>query len=224
MLKYVITGPQGSGKGTQARLLAARYGLVHISVGDILRWNVENRTKTGARIRRLMAAGELAPDELAEDVVKRRLEQHDWNFGFVLDGFPRNVAQARFFLESYEIDAVIHLDVPDAVVLERVLSRRLCRRCGLDYNLIDHRPAVADVCDMCGGPLSQRPDDTPSSARERLKTYREKTQPILELFRPRALVFTIDGQRSIAAVQEDIAGRLDSARAALASLLSPAVG
>lgn len=130
-----------------------------------------------------MAEGQLVPDELIEELVERRLDDHDWNFGFVLEGFPRNVGQARFFLEGYDIDAVILIDVPEAVVFERMLSRRLCSRCGLDYNLISHRPAGPGTCDVCHGRLVQRPDDTPDAIRARLHDYDGKTRPIVELFR-----------------------------------------
>src|SRR5687768_6292661 len=128
MRKYVIIGVQGSGKGTQALLLAQDLDLVHISVGDIFRWHVQNHTKLGAQVRRIMAAGELVGDDLVEGVVRDRLDQHDWNYGFVIDGFPRNARQAEFFLESYDIDSVIHLDLPDSEVRRRVLARRLCSR------------------------------------------------------------------------------------------------
>src|SRR5499433_3394930 len=147
MHKYIIMGVQGCGKGTQARLLKEWLDLVHISVGDMFRWHIQSHTKLGARIKRLVAEGELVPDDVVEDVVKQRLEQHDWNYGFILDGFPRNARQAAFFLESYDIDAVLLIEVPDAVVQERILNRRLCPTCGLDYNLIFHRPAVANTCD-----------------------------------------------------------------------------
>jgi adenylate kinase len=193
MHKYIIMGVQGCGKGTQAKLLRDDFDLVHISVGDIFRWHIQNHTKLAARIRRLVAAGELVPDDVVEEVVQARLEQHDWNFGFILDGFPRNRRQAEFFLESYDVDAVILIRVPDEVVMERVLSRRLCQGCGLDYNLIHHRPAVADTCDVCGGPLVSRPDDTPEAVRLRLQDYHTKTEPILELFRRKELVVAVDG-------------------------------
>ena len=126
--KYVLMGVQGSGKGTQAALLARDLDLTQISVGDIFRWHVQNHTKLGAQVRRVMAAGELVGDDLVETVVSERLGQHDWNYGFVIDGFPRNRPQAEFFLESYDIDAVIHLDLPDDEVRRRVLARRLCSR------------------------------------------------------------------------------------------------
>jgi adenylate kinase len=114
MRKYVIMGMQGSGKGTHAKMLAADFDLEHIAVGDILRRNVQHRTKLGAQVRRTMAAGLLVGDDLVENVVKQRLSEHDWNFGFIIDGFPRSERQAEFFLESYDLDGVIYLELPDS--------------------------------------------------------------------------------------------------------------
>jgi adenylate kinase len=208
MHKYIIMGVQGCGKGTQARLLKESFDLVHISVGDIFRWQIQSHTKLGARIKRIVAEGQLVPDDVVEEVVKQRLEQHDWNYGFILDGFPRNSRQAAFFLESYDIDAVLLIEVPDAVVQERILNRRLCPKCGLDYNLIFHRPAVANTCDICGAMLIARPDDTPEAVHARLQDYHTKTQPILELFRRKELVVTVDGSRSAAEVQQDLRRQL----------------
>ncbi len=153
MRKYIIMGPQGSGKGTQAKMLASDFDLVHISVGDIFRWHVQSRTKLGTKVQRYMKEGRLVPDEMVSDVVKWRLEIHDWRCGFVLDGFPRNAAQTEFFLENYDIDAVISIELPEQAAIERMQSRRLCSSCGLDYNLIQLRPKVPDVCDNCGGRL-----------------------------------------------------------------------
>ena len=149
MRKYVIMGVQGSGKGTRSQLLATDLDIVHISVGDIFRWNVQHHTKMGAQVRRTMAAGELVGDDLAEAVTAQRLAEHDWNYGFVIDGFPRNARQAGFFLESYDIDGVIHLDMPDSEIRRRVLNRRVCPTCGINYNLIDSSPKVAGQCDSC---------------------------------------------------------------------------
>jgi adenylate kinase len=208
MHKYILLGVQGSGKGTQAKLLQNDFDLVHISVGDIFRWHIHSHTKLAARIRRIVAAGQLVPDDVVAEVVRNRLDQHDWNFGFLLDGFPRNRPQAEFFLESYDIDAMIHIQVPDAAVFERIQSRRLCSRCGLDYNLIHHRPAVADTCDVCGGPLITRADDTPAAVRERLRDYHSKTEPVLELFRGKGLIVTVDGTKAPEMVQQDIRRQL----------------
>ena len=204
MHKYVIMGVQGCGKGTQAKRLKEELDLVHVSVGDVFRWNVQSHTKLGARIKRLVAAGQLVPDEIVAEVVKTRLDEHDWNYGFILDGFPRNRTQAEFFLESYDVDAVILIHVPDEVVLERILSRRLCSQCGLDYNLIHHRPAVPDVCDVCGGALVVRADDRPEAIRARLADYHGKTEPTLELFRKKGLIVRVDGTRPAGEVYAEL--------------------
>jgi len=204
MRKYVIIGVPGSGKSTQATLLAADLDLVHISVGDIFRWNVQNHTKMGAQVRRIMAAGELVGDDLAEAVTAERLGQHDWNYGFIIDGFPRNPRQAEFFLESYDIDGVIHLDMPDSEVRRRVLARRLCANCGVDYNLIQSRPATEGVCDVCGGNLVTREDDTEEALVVRLREYHEKTDPVLDLFRRKEYVATIDATASKDEIQQAI--------------------
>jgi adenylate kinase len=208
MRKYVIMGVQGSGKGTQGALLARDFDLVQISVGDLFRWNVQQHTKMGAQVRRIMAAGELVSDDLVESVVRFRLDQHDWNYGFIVDGFPRNHRQAQFFLESYDIDGVIHLDLPDSEVRRRVLARRLCSRCGMDYNLIAHRPEVEDRCDVCGGELVSREDDTEEALAARLRDYHEKTNPVLDLFRRKEFVFTVDARPDKARVQQAIRGQL----------------
>ena len=204
MRKYVIIGLPGSGKGTQGTILAADLDLVHISVGDIFRWNVQNHTKMGAQVRRIMAAGELVGDDMAEAVTAERLAQHDWNYGFVIDGFPRNARQAEFFLESYDIDSVIHLDMPDSEVRRRILARRLCSGCGMDYNLIQSRPQEEGVCDVCGGNLVTREDDTEEALAVRLRDYHEKTDPVLDLFRRKEYVAAIDARATREEIQQAI--------------------
>jgi adenylate kinase len=204
MRKYVIMGVQGSGKGTQSQLLAADLDIVHISVGDIFRWNVQNHTKMGALVRRIMAAGELVGDDLVESVVQERLTQHDWNFGFIIDGFPRNRRQAEFFLESYDIDGVIELDLPDSEVRRRILNRRLCADCGMDYNLIDSSPKEAGKCDMCGGELITREDDTEEALAVRLREYHAQTEEVLDIFRRKEYVYVVDARPAPEAVQEQI--------------------
>jgi adenylate kinase len=209
MRKYVIMGVQGSGKGTQSAMLANDLDLVHISVGDIFRWNVQHHTKLGAQVRRTMAAGELVDDDLAEGVVKDRLAQHDWNYGFIIDGFPRNERQAEFFLESYDIDGVIFLDLPDSEVRRRVLARRLCQDCGMDYNLIDSSPREEGKCDACGGKLVQREDDTEEALAVRLREYHGKTNPVLDIFRRKEYVVTIDARADKVEIQRAIRAALD---------------
>lgn len=204
MRKYVIMGVQGSGKGTQAKMLAEDFDLVHISVGDIFRWHVQNHTKIGAQVRRIMAAGQLVDDDLVESVVRERLNHHDWNYGFIVDGFPRNRRQAEFFVESYDIDAVIHLDLPDTEVRRRVLARRVCARCGMDYNLLNQSPRRDGRCDVCGGELLSREDDTEAALAARLLDYHTKTDPVLELFRRKEYVVTVDARPGKEAVQQTI--------------------
>src|SRR5208282_2648668 len=208
MRKYIIMGVQGSGKGTHAKMLAEDFDLVHIAVGDIFRWNVQNHTKIGAQVRRTMTAGLLVGDDLVEGVVQVRLSEHDWNYGFIIDGFPRNERQAEFFLESYDIDGVIHLDLPDAEVARRVLARRLCSTCGMDYNLLDNSPSADGKCDVCGGDLIRREDDTEEALAVRLREYHEKTNPVLNIFRRKEYVITVDSRPAKEQVQQAIRDEL----------------
>jgi len=207
MRKFVIMGVQGSGKGTQAGMLAADLDLVHLSVGDIFRWHVQHHTKIGAQVRRTMAAGAMVDDALVEGVMGDRLAWHDWNYGFILDGFPRTVRQAEFFLESYDIDAVINLEMPDSVVRERVLARRLCSGCGLDWNLLAHRPKVPDVCDICLSALVAREDDNLLALGARLRDYHDKTAPVLALFERKEFVAQFDATQPVNAIQHEIRTR-----------------
>ena len=207
MRKFIIMGVQGSGKGTQAKLLARDFGLEHISVGDVFRWNVQHHTKLGAQVKRTMASGELVDDDLVESVVRERLVAHDWNYGFIIDGFPRNARQAEFFLEGYDIDGVIDLHLPDDEVRRRVLARRICSRCGVDYNLMAHRPADADTCDVCGGALVAREDDNPEALARRVAEYHEHTRPLVEIFERKEYVATIDASAAVKDVQAAIRAR-----------------
>jgi adenylate kinase len=206
--KYVIMGVQGSGKGTQATMLAEDLDLVHIAVGDIFRWNVQHHTKLGAQVRRIMAGGLLVSDDLVEGVVRERLTQHDWNYGFIVDGFPRNERQAEFFLESYDIDGVIFLDLPDSEVRRRVLARRLCSGCGMDYNLLASSPRVVGQCDACGAALVTREDDSEEALAVRLREYHEKTNPVLEIFRRKEYVIAVDARPDPEHVQQEVRRQL----------------
>jgi adenylate kinase len=207
MRKFVIMGIQGSGKGTQAKLLADAFDLVQMSVGDILRWNVQNHTKLGAHVWRVVASGHLVEDDVVERVIRERLAIHDWNYGFIVDGFPRNARQAEFFLESYDIDGVINLELPDSEVERRVLARRLCSGCGLDYNLIAHRPKVENVCEVCGSALTVRSDDNPEALAVRLREYHDKTKPVIEIFQRKEFVADIDATRSKGEIHTEIRER-----------------
>jgi adenylate kinase len=209
MRKFIIMGIQGSGKGTQAKLLAEDLDLEHISVGDIFRWNVQHHTKLGAQVKRIMASGHLVDDDLVESVVRDRLSAHDWNFGFIVDGFPRNPRQAEFFLESYDIDGVINLHLPDEEVHRRVMARRLCSQCGLDYNLMAHRPQTDGVCDVCKGTLIARADDNPEALAVRLADYHRQTKPLIEIFQRKEYVATIDATKPVHEVQAAVRAAFD---------------
>jgi adenylate kinase len=183
MNKFIICGPQGSGKGTQAELLCKAYNLVHISIGDLFRWHMANHTKLAAKVTRIMNEGRLVPDDIVEVVVRERLQLHDWNYGFVLDGFPRTRPQAEFLFESWNLDGAVYLDVPEEVVSDRVLKR-----------------AQAGA----GGGFTKRADDNIAALRVRLKEFREKTEPLLSLFEEKNLLLTIDGNRAVEEVHQSI--------------------
>jgi adenylate kinase len=183
MNKLILIGPQGSGKGTQADLLAKGYNFVHISIGDIFRWNMANHTKLAARVTRIMNEGRLVPDEIVEEVVRGRLEQHDWNYGFILDGFPRTRPQAEFLFESWNMDHAIYLDVPEDIVFDRVLKRAQAGQ---------------------GGGFTKRADDNIPALRVRLKEFREKTTPLLSLFEEKDMLITVDGNRPVEEVFQTV--------------------
>ena len=187
MHKYVVSGPQGCGKGTQSELLCRDYDSVHISIGEIFRWHVRNHTKLAARIRRITEQGLLVPDEIVEEVVRKRLEEHDWNYGFVLDGFPRTERQAEYLFENWNLDKVIYLDIPEEVVSRRVM----------------HRAKVGD-----GSGFTKRVDDDPEVLTTRLREYHEKTRPLLDLYRKTEMLITIDANRPIPQIYEEIRLRL----------------
>jgi adenylate kinase len=207
--KFIIMGIQGSGKGTQAKLLARDLELEHFSVGDYFRWNVQHHTKLGAQVKRIIASGRLVDDDLVEAAVRANLEDHDWNYGFIVDGFPRNARQAEFFLERYDIDGVINLEMPDEEVSRRVLARRVCSNCGLDYNLMAHRPQEEGKCDVCGGILASRPDDNPEALALRLADYHEQTKPLIEIFQRKEIVASFDATQSVIEVQQAIRTRFN---------------
>jgi adenylate kinase len=183
MNKYIMFGPQGSGKSTQSRLLAQAFDFVHISIGGLFRWNIENHTKLAAQVQRLLASGHLVPDEIVAQVVRERLELHDWNYGFVLDGFPRTRRQAEYLFENWNMDRVIYLNVSDDVVERRVLQRA---RQGF------------------GGGYTKRADDNPESLRVRMQQYHEKTKPLLDLYKQKNMLIDINGELPISVVYSRI--------------------
>lgn len=176
MNKYIMIGPQGAGKGTQSILLSETFGFVHISIGEIFRWHVDNHTKLGSRVTRITAHGRLVSDEIVEEVVRERLELHDWRHGFVLDGFPRTPSQASYLFENWNLDCAIYLDLADTAVSQRVMKR-------------------AQVGE--GGGFTKRADDNPEALRHRLSEYHLKTRPLLKIFEERDMLLRVDAGRSI---------------------------
>ncbi|QQE10430.1 nucleoside monophosphate kinase [Planctomycetota bacterium] len=181
MRKFVIMGVQGSGKGTQSRMLCNTYGFKHISTGDMFREEIQSQSPIAEKIKNLINQGNLVPDEIVSEVVRKGLSQLDDSKGFILDGFPRNAAQAQFLIDNIDIDAVIVLEIPDQVVIERIMSRRLCSECKRDYNIDFRPPTVEGICDDCGGKLIQREDDYEEAVKKRIADYHASTSPAIEL-------------------------------------------
>jgi adenylate kinase len=201
MRKYAMVGAPGSGKSTHSRILARDFDLARISVGDIFRWHVRQHTKIGARVREVVAAGRLVADPLVDSVVRDRLDQHDWNHGFVIDGYPRSQCQAEFLLRGYDLDAAVYLDLSDDRIRDRVLGRRRCGRCGM---VVQSPSRQEDGCDVCGGPLVTRDDDTAEALAARIHDHHEDIGRVLELLRRKAPVFVVDASRDPGVVQREI--------------------
>ncbi|MEZ0092100.1 adenylate kinase [Streptacidiphilus sp. EB129] len=196
-MRIVLVGPPGAGKGTQATLLAKTLSIPHVSTGDLFRANISQGTELGLAAKSLMDAGKLVPDEVTIEMAKDRLAQPDAAHGFLLDGFPRNVAQSVALdgiLKEWgiELDGVLDLEVPEDEVVRRIAGRRICRNDGGHvYHVESHPPAAEGICDVCGGELYQRSDDTEDKVRTRLEVYHTETEPIIEYYQKQGLVTTI---------------------------------
>jgi len=187
-MRLVLLGPPGSGKGTYASRLNIRLGVPHISTGDIVRDEIKAGTELGKQIRRYSDRGELVPDEIIIEMLQARLDRPDCANGFILDGFPRTIAQADALGKIAEIDLVINLNVPDEIIIQRLSNRLVCRRCGAIFNALTLKPKKDLVCDECGGELYTRDDDRPEVIKERLNVYRRETAPLIEHYRNKELL------------------------------------
>lgn len=210
----MLLGPPGAGKGTQAEYLVQKFNLAYISTGEILRSAVKNGTPLGLQARQFMEQGQLVPDEVVIGIVKERLSESDCEKGALLDGFPRTVVQARsldFVLSKMNcrLDGVIHIEVEEEELIARLTGRRVCRDCGATYHIKFNSPKVRNVCDQCGGELSQREDDSLATVTERLVVYKKQTEPLIEYYQQQGLLHTINGNQEIDIISEQISVVLD---------------
>ncbi len=209
--KICLFGPQGSGKGTQAKRIVAELGVPHLSTGDIFRKAIADQTELGQQVQVILKAGQLVPSEVTNAVMKDRLLQEDCLNGFVLDGYPRNLDQAEALDAVTNLSHVIVLSIPDEESIHRLSRRRVCLDCGATYHLDFKQPAQEDVCDSCGKEIVQREDDQPEAIAERLRIYHAETEPIIARYIERGIVHRIDGLGTIDEVWQRVADVLYTA-------------
>ena len=197
-MKIIMLGAPGAGKGTQAKQIADKYSIPHISTGDIFRANIKNGTELGKKAKQYMDQGALVPDELTCDLVMDRIQQDDCKNGFVLDGFPRTIPQAEALDAALgkineKMDYAIDVDVPDENIINGMSGRRACLNCGATYHLISIPPKVEGICDRCGSEIVLREDDKPETVQKRLKVYHEQTQPLIDYYKNQGILKSVDG-------------------------------
>lgn len=208
-MKIIMLGAPGAGKGTQAKMIAEKCGIPHISTGDIFRANIKNGTELGAKAKEYMDKGLLVPDELVCDLVVDRIQQADCEKGYILDGFPRTIPQAEALenaLNAIEqkLDYAIDIDVPDENIINRMSGRRACVGCGATYHVVFNPTKVEGKCDVCGESLILRDDDKPETVKKRLDVYHTQTQPLIDFYTERNVLVEVDGTQSMDKVFEDI--------------------
>ena len=200
-MKLILLGAPGAGKGTQASQIAAQYGIVHISTGDIFRKNLKEGTPVGLKAKAYIDKGQLVPDEVTCEIVAERLKESDCKSGFMLDGFPRNLAQAQALDGITAIDKVINIDVDLDKLTQRLVGRRVCAKCGESYHVSTFD---GTACTKCGGSLMQRDDDKEETVQSRLKVYTAQTQPLIAYYTQKGVLVNVDGMQSVADVFADI--------------------
>ena len=201
-MKIIMLGAPGAGKGTQAKMIAEKYGIPHVSTGDIFRANIKNGTELGKKAQTYMDQGLLVPDELVCDLVVDRIQQSDCEKGYVLDGFPRTIPQAEALTAALEklgtgIDYAINVEVPDANILNRMGGRRACLGCGATYHVEFNAPKQEGICDTCGAELVLRDDDKPETVQKRLDVYHEQTQPLIDYYTKAGKLAEVDGTKDM---------------------------
>lgn len=208
-MKLIMLGAPGAGKGTQAKQIAAKYNIPHISTGDIFRANLKAGTELGMKAKEYMDKGLLVPDELTLDLIMDRFKNADCKNGYVLDGFPRTIPQAEALTKALEknndaIDYAIDVDVPDEVIVNRMSGRRACVNCGATYHIVFNAPKVENKCDACGAELILRADDKPETVLNRLSVYHAQTQPLIDYYKSFDKLKTVDGTQDMEKVFNDI--------------------
>ncbi len=206
-MKLMFLGPPGAGKGTQAKIVSAKYGIAHISTGDMLRTEMSNGTELGKKAKAVIEAGELVSDDIIIAMVESRLKKADCKNGFLLDGFPRTLEQAKALDAIVKLDACVNIDVPDEFLVNRICGRRVCTACGATYS-VKHLTDM--TCQACGGELIQRADDTEETVLNRIAVYEKQTKPLIDFYTEKGLVVDIDGTGSVEGVAEAIFETLES--------------
>ncbi len=214
-MKLILLGPPGAGKGTQAVRLVEHYGIPQISTGDILRKAVKEGTELGVLAKKYMDKGELVPDEVVIGIIRERIKEPDCGKGYILDGFPRTIAQAQALDEMLEkegtsIDHVVNISVEDEEIVKRLTGRRMCPKCGAGYHVVFDPPKKEGICDKCGGELIQRDDDREETIRARLEVYRQQTEPLIEYYEEKGLLRTIPGEGKMEEIFQAILKALET--------------
>ncbi len=208
-MKLVIFGPPSAGKGTQAQKLAKRYGIPQVATGDLLREHVAKKTPIGLKVKEYLDSGKLGPDDLIVQMIAERVSEPDCRDGYLLDGFPRTIGQAKELEKMTEVDIVLNIVVDLEVLVERAVGRRICPKCAAVYHVKFNAPKTEGVCDMCGFTLIQRDDDKEATVRNRLKVYQEQTAPLVEHFKRKGVLVDIDGSGGIEAVHAQMVAAID---------------
>ncbi|MEW6564083.1 MAG: adenylate kinase [Spirochaetota bacterium] len=196
-MKLVFLGPPGAGKGTLAAKAVELLQIPHISTGAIFRTAIANKTPLGLKVKEIIDAGRLVDDETTIALVRERLAEPDAQKGYILDGFPRTIAQAEALEGFSKIDRVVNFDIPDAAVIERLSGRRVCKNCGANYHILFSKPKKDGICDLCGGELYTRDDDKPEAIQKRLEVYRAQTAPLIDYYRKKGLLVDVDARPAV---------------------------